>query len=869
MKGIRSKLNLVLTIVAFFMLSLQGFSQACDTTCSPNFVPNGSLENTTISCSDTTSEMHTDYSQVTGWFGTAPINGTGSTPDYYNTNCNGPSQTNTCDASSGSVGFFTYAIQGANAREYVQTQLTTPLVAGQEYCMSFDIKLGNNSSYLPSDGLGVWFTNQMVDIDAQNGGAHFIGPGSTINATPQIENPTGNMIDTNCTIFTANFIATGTEQWMVIGNFKNDANTQLTGSCFFGLCFSYFIIDNVSLRTTCTTQPLDITATTTNDTICNNECTNIEAIVTGGTTPYNITWNNGVPNGAGPHNVCPTTTTTYIATVTDSLNNTDTSSITIYVNPTDSNYSAISICANDSVFAGGAWQNTTGMYYDTLQNTYGCDSLLVTDLTVNPSDAALFNYPQNNYCITDANPTPTITGTVGGTFTINNSGTINSSTGEINIALSGVGTFNITYTTNGTCPDTNTVTITIVSSGDATITPAGPFCENDAATTLTSAQAGGVWSGNGITNTSTGVFDPSTAGVGTHQIIYTISGSCGDADTTSITINAQDDASFNYNSTVYCSTDANPTPTITGTAGGTFTIDNGGAINASTGEINIASSGVGTFNITYITNGACPDTNTVSIIINNCTNPVANFIVSDTSICKNECITITDASSNATSWQWTFNGGNPTTATTVGPHTVCFATVGTYTITLISTNSNGSDTATTSITVHDNPTVDAGTDVVIDLGQSTLLNAIGSNGSYTWTPPTWLDCPTCPSTLSTPDETITYTVLLVDSNGCTASDDVTVIVDFEYVIWVPNIFSPNGDGNNDVVYVRGVGVESFNFKIYNRWGEKVFETSDLNTGWDGTFRGKKLNSAVFVYYLEATFKNGSSTTKKGDITLIK
>ena len=122
---------------------------------------------------------------------------------------------------------------------------------------------------------------------------------------------------------------------------------------------------------------------------------------------------------------------------------------------------------------------------------------------------------------------------------------------------------------------------------------------------------------------------------------------------------------------------------------------------------------------------------------------------------------------------------------------------------------------------------------------------------------------------STPDETITYTVTVVDSNGCTASDDVTVFVDFEYVIWVPNIFSPNGDGSNDVAYVRGVGVETLTFVIYDRWGEKVFETNDLNIGWDGTFRGKKMNNAVFVYYLEATFLNGASTTKKGDITLVR
>jgi gliding motility-associated-like protein len=86
---------------------------------------------------------------------------------------------------------------------------------------------------------------------------------------------------------------------------------------------------------------------------------------------------------------------------------------------------------------------------------------------------------------------------------------------------------------------------------------------------------------------------------------------------------------------------------------------------------------------------------------------------------------------------------------------------------------------------------------------------------------------------------------------------------------VPNIFSPNGDGNNDIAFVRGVGVEYLNFVIFDRWGEKVFETNDINNGWDGTFRGQKMNNGVFVYYLQATFKNGEEVTKKGDITLIR
>jgi len=253
-----------------------------------------------------------------------------------------------------------------------------------------------------------------------------------------------------------------------------------------------------------------------------------------------------------------------------------------------------------------------------------------------------------------------------------------------------------------------------------------------------------------------------------------------------------------------------------------------------------------------------------------CTLPSASFTFSDSSICVGECITFIDNSSNATTWQWSFDNGTPSTSITSGPpHTVCFDMNGTNTITLIVSNNYGSDTTSSTIQVNPLPIIDAGSDVTIDLGQSTTLNATGSMGNYTWTPPNWLDCINCGNPTSTPEETITYTVIVVDSNGCKASDDITIIVDFDYIIWVPNIFSPNGDGNNDIVYVRGVGVESIKFYIYDRWGEKVFETADLNIGWDGSFRGEKMNNAVFVYYLEATFLDGSKAMKKGDITLIR
>lgn len=99
-------------------------------------------------------------------------------------------------------------------------------------------------------------------------------------------------------------------------------------------------------------------------------------------------------------------------------------------------------------------------------------------------DEPSFTYAQGSYCTSDPNPTPTVTGLGGGTFTVDNGGTINPSTGEIDIAASGTGSFTVTYTTNGPCPNSSTVNIIITNGADATITPAGPYCENDPAVNL-------------------------------------------------------------------------------------------------------------------------------------------------------------------------------------------------------------------------------------------------------------------------------------------------------------------------------------------------------------------------------------------------
>jgi gliding motility-associated-like protein len=166
------------------------------------------------------------------------------------------------------------------------------------------------------------------------------------------------------------------------------------------------------------------------------------------------------------------------------------------------------------------------------------------------------------------------------------------------------------------------------------------------------------------------------------------------------------------------------------------------------------------------------------------------------------------------------------------------------------------------------PTISTVPDQSIAIGSSVSLIASGGV-SYIWTPAENLSCISCPNPDASPQVTTTYLVVGTDSKGCTGSATVTVKVDDNYVIYIPTAFSPNNDGENDILYVRGRGISEMNIVIFNGWGEKVFESDSQLVGWDGTRNGAELNSGVFVYQLNGKYYNGKEFTQKGDITLMK
>jgi gliding motility-associated-like protein len=187
------------------------------------------------------------------------------------------------------------------------------------------------------------------------------------------------------------------------------------------------------------------------------------------------------------------------------------------------------------------------------------------------------------------------------------------------------------------------------------------------------------------------------------------------------------------------------------------------------------------------------------------------------------------------------------------------------------------DTAQITIVVHPLPEVNAGPDQKILSGSSADLSGSGMYiKDYLWAPSATLSCADCPGPVARPQVTTTYTLYGYTDFGCSDSDKVTIIVFCDNSqLFIPNTFTPNGDGQNDYFYPYGKGVEQVkSLRIFNRWGQLVFEKNnfsinDKNQGWDGTFKGEILNPDTFVYTLEATCENGETVFWKGDITIIR
>ncbi len=185
-----------------------------------------------------------------------------------------------------------------------------------------------------------------------------------------------------------------------------------------------------------------------------------------------------------------------------------------------------------------------------------------------------------------------------------------------------------------------------------------------------------------------------------------------------------------------------------------------------------------------------------------------------------------------------------------------------------------------SVTVNNSgssPSVNAGPDVTITRGSSVQLSAAGAS-NYNWSPGAGLSCTNCSSPIANPVITTTYVVSIIDVYGCSAYDTLVITVNDSISnlscsegLFVPNVFSPNGDGENDELKLFGAAsMKILSFIIYDRWGEKVFETTDVKGVWNGFYRDRLCNSAVYTYVFRAVcVVDGSEVFRTGNISLVR
>ena len=200
----------------------------------------------------------------------------------------------------------------------------------------------------------------------------------------------------------------------------------------------------------------------------------------------------------------------------------------------------------------------------------------------------------------------------------------------------------------------------------------------------------------------------------------------------------------------------------------------------------------------------------------------------------------------------------------------------TTTFSVNSTSADGcqaSDEVTVSVSqLGGDDAIASASDYIIALGESVQLNATPTGYTYNWTPSSSLSNPTIHNPVASPEESTVYT-LTINDGECTASDTVSIrvlnLICGPPNIYVPNAFTPNDDDNNEKLYVRGVNLTEVHLVIFDRWGERVFETRSLQDGWDATFKGKAVDPDVFVYYLEAVCAGGEEYFEEGNITVIR
>ena len=244
--------------------------------------------------------------------------------------------------------------------------------------------------------------------------------------------------------------------------------------------------------------------------------------------------------------------------------------------------------------------------------------------------------------------------------------------------------------------------------------------------------------------------------------------------------------------------------------------------------------------------------------------PFAQPVVSNSvALCEGEKATLLASGGNTYFWL-------PTTGLNINNQqgVVASPSVSTIYTVDVSYNTFCGNTATVYVEVNPKPIVFAGRDTTYNIDEEIVISASGT-GTLTWISGENITCAQCPFTRVYPTRDECYTIETVNAYGCKVQDQVCIDITNDFSIYIPNAFTPNKDGLNDVFLVVGTSLSAVKLEIFDRWGALLFAGTDVMQGWDGTYKGTDCALGVYIYRVEYTGLNGKRYIKTGELLLSK
>ncbi len=715
------------------------------------------------------------------------------------------------------------------------TTTTTYSVAGEGYCLGANL----------SDSLGtVTITvnpSPTITINASPGTSICSGESLTLSG-----GGASTYVWNNGVVDGTSFTPTATTTYKVVG-------TDLSGCK-----------DSVSQLITLVTPPSVGINYSGNNTICSG--TSVTLSGTGATT---YTWDNGVADGVA---FIPSASATYtvIGGNGSGCSGTDNITITVVAGPTVTASSGVtSVCAGTPVTlsVSGAntysWNNglgtgqthtvsptvTTKYIVTGTETATTCTDIDSVTITVNSLPIVQANAaPNDSLCLGES---LTLTGSGASTYTWDNSVT----DGSVFTPTLGSVNYEVTGTDVNNCTNSTVINVTVFSlpTITASASPSGTICSGDQVILSGLGGVSYVWDSSGVDIgiVDGGLFTPSV-GSNNFTVTGTDANGCSGTAVQAVTVNPL------------------PTVGISSSAGGQALCEGDSVQLSATGNAQSYSwnngvvdgvyftptSGTSLYTVTATSANQCVATAMISVVVNSKDDATITPVGP---LCGGEAIQTLVTVSPGGVWQGlgvdAVTGEFDASIAGEGVHEIVYTSAGTC-----------EDSDTTYIEVYPELIVNTIEDSICfgdsdgEIGVTVVQGALPY--SYLW------GAGETTSALSDLGEGI-YGVEVRDANNCKEEFQVSVYLteNCDYHEFLPNVFSPNGDGLNDVFYVRGKGFESLSLIVFDRWGNKVFETTDKDIGWDGTKSGKKLNSDVYVYHLEVTYYSGEVVEREGNVLL--